>query len=199
MRKVFHNLLRDRSGASIIEFALITPTLMVLLMGLMDLAHGQYTAQMLQGAVQKSARNSTIEGAASNAAVLDTRVTKAVQMISPGATVTFSRTAYNSFIGAGRAEAFDDANGNGTCDNGELYEDANRNRIWDPDPGQTGFGGARDAVLYTVNVSYRRLFPAYAFIPGQSANQTMAVTTVLRNQPYAQSAIDPTPPTANCT
>lgn len=199
MRMLLQRLLRDQSGVSIIEFALVTPTLLILLMGLLDLAHGQYSAQMLQGAVQQAARKSTLEGAGSNQAALDAGVTKAVRAISPNATVTFERKAYNSFLGAGRAENFDDANNNGVCDNGELYDDANRNRFWDADPGQAGFGGARDAVLYTVNVSYQRIFPAYAFIPGQSPVQTMAVTTVLRNQPFAQSAIDPTPPTGNCT
>jgi Flp pilus assembly pilin Flp len=177
-------LTRDETGATVTEFALILPALMVMLMGLLDLAHSMYTAQMLQGAIQQSARSSTIEGAASNAATLDQRVSTAVKAITPGATLTFARSNYRNFTGAGRPEDYDDVNNNNTCDAGEPFEDDNFNGTWDLDPGSSGFGGARDAVLYKVTVSYQRPFPVFAFIPGQSSIQTMEVSTVLRNQPY---------------
>ena len=41
---------------------------------------------------------------------------------------------------------------------GEPFEDANANGTWDEDRGSDGQGGARDAVLYVVSVSYRRAF-----------------------------------------
>jgi len=59
-------------------------------------------------------------------------------------------------------------------------------------------GGARDAVVYTVTVNYPRLFPVFAFIPGQSEDFTLKSTTVLRNQPYGQSQ-NAVPAMGNCT
>ncbi len=190
--------IRDTSGVTIIEFGLISPVLMVMLFGLLDLAHSMYTAQMLQGAIQKAARDSTIEGASTSSAALDGRVSKAVLAIAPGSTVTFNRKSYSNFTSASRPENYDDLNSNATCDNGEAFEDANKNGTWDKDIGTSGFGGARDAVLYTVTVGYKRLFPIAAFIPGQTKTITMTATNVLRNQPYGLPGSSGTPGTGNC-
>ena len=120
-------LIRNQSGASAVEFALVVPVLMTMLFGLFDLGHNMYTAQMLQGAIQKAARDSTIEGAATTSAQLDGFVTKAVRAIAPGATLTFNRKSYSSFTSVSRPEDYNDQNTNGTCDNGEAFEDANKN------------------------------------------------------------------------
>ncbi len=193
------HLLRDQSGVTVIEFAMIAPMLCVMLFGLFDLSHNMYTAEMLQGAIQKAARDSTIEGAAGNNAALDAIVTRAVQAVAPNATLGFSRKAYTNFTDAARPEDYTDVNANETCDAGEPFEDANNNGNWDLDPGTAGFGGARDAVLYSVTVNYKRVFPIAKFIPGQSDDFTLVANTVLRNQPYGQQNSPPTPPMGNCT
>ena len=199
IRRMVHYLRRDQSGATIIEFALIAPTLLVMLFGLLDLSHNMYTAQMLQGAIQHAARNSTIEGATGSAAALDNAVREAVRAIATGATLTYSRKSYSKFADAMRPEDYNDVNANGTCDANEPFEDANGNGNWDLDPGKSGFGGARDAVVYTVDVSYNRLFPIYAFIPGQAQTISMSATTILRNQPYTAQQQAAAPVTGNCT
>lgn len=188
----------DTSGATIVEFALVAPVLFTMLFGLFDVGHNMYTAQMLQGAIQKAARDSTIEGAASNTTSLDAKVTTAVRAVAPGSTLAFSRKSYSTFTSVSRPEDYDDLNKNGTCDANEPFEDANGNKAWDKDVGNAGFGSARDAVLYTVTVTYKRFFPIYALIPGQTKNFTMTTTTVLRNQPYGVTASTP-PGTGNCT
>ena len=122
---------------------------------------------------------------------------EAVRALAPNATLTFNRKSYAGFNEVGRPEDYTDVNNNGTCDANEPFEDANGNGTWDLDPGQVGFGGARDAVLYRVDVSYPRLFPIYGFIPGQTDTYSMSVSTVLRNQPFGQqNAIAPS--TGNC-
>lgn len=196
--RCLRKLAADRQGATIVEFALIAPALLLTLMGLFDMAHNMYTAQMLNGAIQQAARNSTIEGAEGREAALDAIVTKAVKAISPAATVRFSRTAYQSFTSVGRPEDWTDVDNDGNCNRGEPYEDANSNGTWDRDPGQAGFGGARDAVLYTVAIEYPRLFPIAKLIPGQSELMRMKSATVLRNQPFG-TADTSTPVTRNCT
>jgi Flp pilus assembly protein TadG len=198
IRRLLQRLRRDQAGATIIEFALIAPTLLVMLFGLLDLSYNMYTAQMLQGAIQSAARKATIEGASGNAAGIDGVVTTAVRTLAPNAVLTFNRKSYSSFSEVGRPEDYTDINANGTCDANEPFEDANGNGNWDQDPGQSGFGGARDAVLYRVDVSYPRLFPIYAFIPGQTNSYSMSVSTVLRNQPFGQQDM-PTPTLGNCT
>jgi len=186
------SLARDQTGAAIVEFALIAPVLLMTLFGMFDLGHGMYTKSLLQGAIEKASRDSTIEGATTGA--LDTRVSTIVRRIAPGATITFTRASFSSFTSVGQPEDFVDANTNGLCDGGETFEDANGNGNWDSNQGRTGNGGARDAVLYTVTVTYPRIFPIGRLI-GQPNTQKMITSTVLRNQPFgAQNA----PPTATC-
>ena len=180
-----------------VEFALIAPVLLVLLMGLFDLAYTMYTSALLEGAIQKAARDATIEGASAYSAELDDRVREIVDDIAPQAVVVPTRKWYTNFTDVRQPEDFTDVNHNGTCDVGEPYEDINANDAWDADRGSTGNGGARDAVLYEVRVTYRRLFPVAGFI-GQSNDFTLVTQTVLRNQPYGlQGGVAPV--TKNCT
>ena len=51
MTTALKRLGQDQTGATIVEFALITPALMVVLMGLFDLAYNMYTNEMLNGEV----------------------------------------------------------------------------------------------------------------------------------------------------
>ena len=192
-------LSRDERGVTVIEFALIAPVLMLLLMGLFDLSYNMYTTEMLQGAIQNASRNSSMEGAAGREAALDATVTKAVRAVSPNAVLAFDRQSYASFTDAGRPEDYSDVDSSGTCNNGEPFEDANGNGTWDTSTGTAGFGGARDAVLYTVTVTYQRAFPVAGFIPGQSNDFTLSASSVLRNQPYGQQAAAAAPVTGNCT
>ena len=195
IRRISH----DESGVTVIEFALIAPVLMLMLMGLFDLSYNMYTTEMLQGAIQHAARNSTLEGAAGKEASLDAMVTKAVRAVAPNAALTFDRQSYASFTDAGRPEDYTDVDNSGSCNNGEPFEDANGNGTWDISTGKTGFGGARDAVLYTVTVRYERAFPVAGFIPGQSSTYTLSSASVLRNQPFGQQTSTLAPVTGNCT
>lgn len=198
IRAALNRLRRDEGGATIVEFALITPPFLIMLMGLFDLAYNQYTSEMINGAIQKAARDSTIEGASGSQATIDASVTKAVQAVAPSAVMQFERRSYSDFANISRGEDFNDVDGNGVCDNGDPFEDVNRNSKWDASIGNTGFGGARDAVLYTVTATYRRAFPIYALMPGQTENFTLRASTVLRNQPYGAAGEAVAPATGNC-
>lgn len=190
-------LAAGRQGATIVEFALVLPPLLLTLMGLLDMAHNMYTAQILNGAVQQAARDSTIEGTKSSWRVIDAKVKAAARVIAPGANVSIYRVYYQSFTDIGRPEDWTDMNNDGTCNNGEPFEDVNFNGRWDKKPGRGGIGAARDAVLYNVKISYPRLFPIAQLIPGQSKTMQMETQTILRNQPYS-AAQQKNPATGNC-
>lgn len=175
-------------GAAIVEFALIAPVMLLTLVGLFDMGHGIYTKTMLLGAIEKVARDSSIESAATG--TLDAKVTNVVKAMQPGATLTFSRKYYTNFTNVKQPEDFTDTNTNGVCDAGEPFEDANGNSVWDADRGGSGTGGARDAVLYRVTVTYARLFPVHKFIPSQSGNISIQAISILRNQPYAVQSVN---------
>lgn len=197
IRRFGHRLAADCAGASLVEFALVAPVLLVTVMGLFDLGYTMYTNSMLQGAIHKAARDSTIEGAEARAADIDKKVEGAVRGVVYHAELGFDRKSYASFSDVARPEDYSDIDMDGDCNNGEPFEDANGNGTWDPDRGSAGQGGARDAVLYTVTVTYDRPFPIASLI-GQDNTFTLKSQTVLRNQPYGaqQTAA---PKTGNCT
>jgi hypothetical protein len=188
IRNLRPSLCCDTRGSAAVEFAMIAPVLLVGILGIFDLGYNMYTATLLKGAIHKAARDSTVEGAVKTTADLDKRVTRIVHDIAPKAKLTFSRKAYTSYSVIGKAEDFTDINGNQTCDAGEPYEDINANKQWDEDRGVSGLGGARDAVLYEVHVTYPRAFPLYRLV-GANPKSSLKARTILRNQPYADSSM----------
>lgn len=177
-------LARDSQGVTLTEFGLISPVLFMMIMGIFDVAHTVYTASMVDGAMQSAARAMTIEGAALREAQIDARVIAQVRNVVPStADITLDKQYYDDFSDVNVPEEFTDTNGDGICNDGESYVDTNNNNQWDANRGSAGIGGARDVVLYTVTVSYPRLFPIYNMV-GMSQNATITGSTVLRNQPY---------------
>lgn len=190
---------RDEKGATIVEFAMVAPIMGMLLLGAFDVGHTLYMRSVLQGIVQKVARDSTLESglAVDQQDVLDERVRTQVRALANNLTTTITRKYYRTFSNAAASqfEPYTDTNGNGTCNGGEPYQDNNNNSRWDATGGNTGSGGAKDAVVYTVTVSYPRFFPIYRFIGGSNTT-TITGSTVLRNQPYGDQAA---PTVRNCT
>jgi Flp pilus assembly protein TadG len=181
-------LLRDEAGVTIVEFAMVAPVLGLVLLGAFDVAHTLYTRAALQGIVQKTARDSSLESGSESAqqTALDNKVKDQVRALANNATINITRRYYRTFsdAAAARAEPWTDTNGNGTCDGSEPYEDTNRNSTWDADGANSGQGGAKDTALYTVTMSYPRFFPIYNLVGGSNTTKISA-TTVLRNQPYS--------------
>jgi Flp pilus assembly pilin Flp len=178
-------LARDCRGATAVEFAAIAPPLLMVILGLMDFSYNMYTTALLEGAIHKAARDATIEGAGDRALAIDAEVRDIVGDIAGDATIGFDRRAYSDFSDVSRPEDFTDTDGDGVCAEGEPFEDVNDNGSWDQDRGIAGMGGARDAVLYTVTVSYPRAFPVMGLL-GFSETVTAQSRTVLRNQPFGE-------------
>ncbi len=183
-------LARNTRGATLLEFAIVAPVMMVLLMGICDMAYQIYAQSILNGALQKAGRDSTIQGAANDTSDIDQKVTDMVKKIAANATFTYTRKNYDAFSLI-KPEPFTDSNNNGVRDAKECFTDINANGSWDSDPGVTGQGGANDVTVYTVTVTYPRLFPV-AKLFGWSQSMTISASTVLKNQPYAsQSVVTP--------
>ena len=182
------HLVRDKTGSFVIEFALILPTFLLLLLGGFDLGHSLYIQSILKGAVNEASRSSSLETAGTKLNAIDDEVRLRVKQIMPLAKVTFTRKSYFEFSDLDRAEPFEDAGAkNGKYDPGECFSDENGNGTWNADVGRDGLGGPTDIVLYTVKVEYDTLFPLYGLI-GLKNQRTSTVKTVLRNQPFAEAS-----------
>lgn len=200
-RLLLDSLAANSRGATVVEFSIIAPVIGILLLGAFDVGHSLYMRTVLQGVVQKTARDSTLQdsGTPEEQQILDDRVRAQAKALANNANVEITRRYYRSFSEAAeaRAEDWTDTNGDGKCDSGEPYEDANGNHVWDADGGNEGQGGAKDAVLYTVTVTYPRMFPLYKLIGGSNTT-TISADTVLKNQPYGDQGTYAAPVVRNC-
>lgn len=194
--RIARRLVGDHRGATIIEFALVVPVLMFLLMGLFDLIHQVYAQSILDGALQKAARDSAIEGGAAGADAFDKQVWNMVKIVAPGVTYKADRKSYSTFQSM-KPEDFVDKNGDNICNKGETFTDINGNGGWDADPGLTGQGGAEYVTQYTMTLTYARLFPV-AGLMGWPPTMSISSTTLLKNQPYDSQRV-PTPAPKTCT
>ena len=192
----FQKIVRSERGTAVTEFGLVAPILCVMLMGMLDLGHTLYMQSVLQGTMQKAARDASLETGTQSSTqnVIDAVVTEQVQRLAKNATVTITRTNFRDYTKAATAvkEPFTDSSigspyRNGTCDHGEPYQDNNNSGSWDIDNGKNGQGGAQDTVIYSAQVSYPRLFPFMKAV-GLPANVTITASTALVNQPYGDQA-----------
>ena len=178
-------------GAAMVEFALIAPVFLLLILGGLDICHSMYVRSVLTGQLQKASRDLSLEdaSAATRQDAIETSVENAVRNVMPGATVVLTPTAYRDYSNVGNAEEFNDANHNGVCDKKEGFVDNNRNGTWDQDSATAGRGGAKDVVLLTATVTYNHL-PLVAMFTG-GRQMELTAKTLLRNQPNDQQADPP--------
>ncbi|GAA3745084.1 TadE/TadG family type IV pilus assembly protein [Sphingorhabdus rigui] len=192
----------NEDGVSIVEFAIIAPVVIMMLLGTMDTGHSFFVRATLDGAVQDAARSSSLEGATSltQQELIDEEVASTIRELAPDATVKVSRRYFKTFSTAALAraeEVIEQSPGNLKCDRGEAFMDANGNGVWDADGGSDGQGGARDIVIITFKVSYPRLFPLAAMF-GWPANVEMESNSILANQPYGDQTGYGKPVQVNC-
>lgn len=181
---------RDQRGTTLTEFGLLAPVMCLLLMGAFDVGHALYMKSVVEGAIQKAARDTGLEGASVAAArtAIDTAVSDQILPLNRNATIAFSRRYFRTFSKAATSqmEPFTDTNSDNIC-SGESYIDENNSGFRDVASGIDGQGGAKDAVVYTVTVTYGRMFPLHRFI-NIPAQQTVRSSTVMVNQPYGDQA-----------
>lgn len=194
--RLARRLATDRRGVTIVEFALVAPVMCLMMMGLGDMLYQMYAKELLDGAIQKAARDSSIQGGGQQTAEIDgevmdmigtimTRPTPSCATTPPAGTYCATRRNFAVFSAAG-PEPFNDDNANGQRDTGECYQDLNNNGSWDAvgGTGNAGQGAANDVTLYTIKVTYTRIFPVPQLL-GWSPNNTIAAQALLKNQPYA--------------
>lgn len=173
-------------GVTTVEFALIAPLFLTMLIGMFDIGQMAYSKSLLSGAVQQAARDLSLETADTEMA--DRIVKDIVAPLMPSSAIISTRVSYYDFADIGRKERWEDGNNNGTCDNGESYVDENQSGAWEADIGVSGNGGAGDVVLYTVTAEYEPTFKI-PFAPYNWNRRQLHATAVRKNQPFADQTL----------
>lgn len=190
MRDLFLRLSRRSDGASAIEFALVSMPVIVMIMGILEVAVILFVNVIMEGAIRDSARfgiTGYTTGGKSRETIIreiiDDRTLGFVDMTK----VDIQTIVYPDFDSIG-PETYADANGNGQYDGGETFFDINGNGVWDANPGTTSAGGAGAVVVYKVSYDWPLLTGLLAPVLGHDGLFSLSVSTAVRNEPF------PSPP-----
>lgn len=186
-------LLRDRRGATVIEFALVIPVVCTLLAAGFELGYRVYLGAIVQGALLEASRRASI-GNVTEQQIEDIIRTRVAALSSASNVKEVKKENFYNFSNVGKPEKLKyDKNGNGSYDALEdCYEDANNNGSYDYQA-NAGLGTADDIIRYTIKVEYPNIMPVRRMF-GWGAKQIITASTVLRNQPFTSRMM----PTVRC-
>lgn len=180
-------LARCRDGATALEFAFALPVVLLLIVGMFEVAVIMFVNVSVEGALREAARfgitGETPAGVTREQAIVDTVERYTFGFVDMDeAEISFK--VYDSFNDVGQPEPWTDDNGNGVYDAGEDFEDLNGNESWDEDRGVEGVGASGDVVLYEIDYSWGLMTPYLADILGGNGILDMSASIAVRNEPY---------------
>jgi Flp pilus assembly protein TadG len=184
-------ILRNNSGIAAVEFALLAPVFLGVLLTVFEFGFAFYARAVLQGAVEEAARTASLENTEFTA--ISQRVSDQVTNVIPASdadtdiSFELDPVYYSNYVDLVLPEDFEDNNNNDQWDSNECFVDRNSNATYDTDVGLEGRGGAQDVVAITATLSYARPFPLWRMF-GLEPRQTIRVSTYLRNQPFSAQA-----------
>ncbi len=183
-KKTNRNFACDTDGVTAVEFALIAPTFVLILMGIIEFSLVMYVSSVMEGATAASGRYGktgyTAAGSTRQQQIIATVAARTAGLLD-ASKITVITTVYPSFNYISQEEPYIDNNHNGTHDVGEPYTDVNHNGQWDTS-GVAGLGNANDVVVYTVSYPWTINTPLIAGFLG--GTYTVSSRTVVKNEPY---------------
>lgn len=191
MRSLFRkplSLRRNVEGSAVIEFALITPLLFLLLAGIMEISMVMFTYSVLEGATNVGSRIGKT-GFSSGGMTREQYILSEIQRLSYGlldpTKIDLSIRSYDNFDNVGKPEpCISPPTGcSGTA--GVNFVDVNGNGVWDQDMGRTNSGGTGAVVVYRVTYPWKLSIPMIGHMMGATAGNTINITAVatVRNEP----------------
>ena len=181
-----------QDGATAVEFALISPVLFLLVMGIVEAGFIMSAQNTLESATYVASRTGrtgfTETGKTQEETILDALNERASlflnsDYVSINAMSVTTKT-YAGFDDIKEPEPFVDANSNGVRDDGENFTDINGNGVWDEDRGGSGYGGSGEIVVYTVTYPWPLFTPLVSEFIGTDGIFTLSSRAVVKNEPF---------------
>ena len=187
-RKALHLLVHRQEGAAAIEYALVLPVFLTMVMGGFEMGRIYMVNASLEGAVSEATRTAMTgnlpEGYDTRSQYIEHIVVSNLENVNISSGVTVSMKVYESFSDIGDPEPYVDENGNGDYDVGECYSDINANATWDSDMGSSGAGGEENIMLMTVDVNLPYMTSYMISMMGGKETINLSASTVVRNEPF---------------
>lgn len=178
---------RDASGVTIVEFAIIAPVLMLMIVGIAEIGlmmTGQAILDNAAFAASRTGKTGYVATAKNQAQTVTAAIQKAASDYLDPAKITVTSQAYADYANIGQPEPFTDVNKNGKRDSGEAYTDVNGNGAYDTDQGKTGYGASAQIVVYTATYSWTLITPFVKRFVGTNGVVPLKALIVVKNEPY---------------
>jgi Flp pilus assembly pilin Flp len=182
-----------QSGAAAIEFALALPVLVLLIIGMFEVAIAMFVSTSVENGLREASRYGITGDTPTNMTrkeqILALIEKTTFGMLDPATThITFM--TYPRFQDVGQPEPFTDTPApspkhNGKYDLGETFIDVNGNGKWDEDQGTAGVGASSEVVQYKITYEWRLMTPMLSSMLGKNGVFHMNASVVVRNEPYA--------------
>ena len=181
-----------QDGATAVEFALISPILFLLVMGIVEagfIMSAQNTLESATYVASRTGRTGFIEsGKTQEETIMDALKERASLFLNSEYvsinSMSVSTRTYADFDGINEPEPYVDANANGVRDDGENFTDINGNGTWDEDRAGGGYGGAGEIVVYTVTYPWPLFTPMVSEFIGTDGIFTLTSRAVVKNEPF---------------
>jgi Flp pilus assembly pilin Flp len=185
-RKPPFKLARSESGITSIEFALIAPTFLIIMLGIIELSLIMFTNVVMESATSVTARLGKTGYVATGTTRQDEIINNVKNMTAgllDPSKITITTEVYSTFSNIGKPEpCISPPTPPCAGTPGVNFVDINGNGAWDSDMGQAGLGDAGDVVVYVVSYPWKVTSPMISAILGQTV--TITTRTVVRNEPY---------------
>jgi len=182
-------ILRDQRGVTALEFAMIAPVFMLMIMGILEFSMIMYANTIMESATNSTSRLGKTgynpAGITRQQAITSSIQTRAAGILDVSKLV-FTTKVYADFSRIGKPEPCLSPSSppcGGTP--GVNYVDVNGNGSWDSDMGAAGLGTAGDVVVYSVSYPWPVMTPLVKNIIGSTFNIT--VRSVVRNEPFGST------------
>ncbi len=187
----FRQYIRCQDGATAVEFALISPVLFLLVLGIVEtsmIMSAQNTLESATYIASRTGRTGYVETPQTQEETILAALEERASLFLDTGHATIDKMVvdtktYAAFDEIGEPEPFVDANGNGIRDNGENFTDINGNGVWDEDRAGSGFGGSGEIVVYTVTYPWPLFTPMVSQFIGTDGIFTLTSRAVVKNEP----------------
>lgn len=181
------SFLRNTQGTALLEFAILAPTFLLIVFGIIELGLILFAATVLEHAASDASRfgktGFTPIGLTREQVIRDIIEADIDAFLDP-VNITMDTLVYDSFNAVGQEEPFTDTNANGAYDVGETYNDINGNGQWDADMGAVGAGGPGDIVIYNISYRWAIRTPFLDTILSDDGVITLTSSLAVRNEPF---------------
>ena len=178
---------RDEKGLTAVEFALVAPVMLYMVIGMAELGCAAAAQSILDDATFVGSRVGKTGYSATGqtqAQTITAGIKKAASALLDPAKITLTSVAYPDYSYL-KPEPFTDTNKNGKWDSGEAYTDVNGNGKYDDGAGTAGTGAASEIVVYTATYNWKLMTPGMSKFIGAGGVLPLKSRVVVKNEPYS--------------